>query len=374
MVRILIALCVLALLGSGISFVIAQKSGASHKAETHPVPVVTRQVRQDDFKIYISSLGTVTPEYSVMVKPQISGQLTKILFTEGQAVKAGDVLAEIDPRSYQAELLQYEGQLARDVALLENAKIDLNRYQLLWEKNSVSRQILDTQIALVNQYEGVIQLDQGLVEIAKVNLSYCTITAPIDGQVGLRLIDEGNLIQAGSNSAIAVINTLDPISVLFSIPGDGAPKIIQKFSQNQALIVEIYNSELGTLLTSGKLVAIDNQIDPATGTIKLKAQFDNSQNILFPNQFVNVKLLLDTLEQATIIPTAAIEYGPNGAFVYKLEEESKVKIIPVEIVATSGDDTVIATPLAKDTEVVVQGADKLTDGATVSASGKIYKP
>jgi multidrug efflux system membrane fusion protein len=370
MVRILIAIGVLVLLGLGTSFIIEQKSGASHKAETHPLPVVTRQVRQDDFKIYISSLGLVTPEYSVMVKPQISGQLIKILFTEGQTVKAGDVLAEIDPRSYRAELLQYEGQLARDVALLENAKIDLSRYQLLWEKNSVSRQILDTQIALVNQYEGVIQLDQGLVEIAKVNLSYCTITAPIDGQVGLRLIDEGNLIQAGSNSAIAVINTLDPIGVLFSVSGDVAPKIIQKFSQNQPLIVEIYNSELGTLLTTGKLIAIDNQIDQTTGTIKLKSQFDNSRNILFPNQFVNVKLLLDTLEQATIIPTAAIEYGPNGAFVYKLEEENKVKIIPVEIVATSGDDTVIATPLAKDTEVVVQGADKLTDGATVSASRK----
>ena len=332
--------------------------------------MLTAEAKNDDVSVYITALGNVTPEYSVTVKAQVSGQLMKVLFKDGQQVKTGDMLAQIDRRPYEAQLLQYQGQLEHDMALLENTNIDLKRYQTLWKQNSVSKQVLDTQIALVKQYEGTVKLDEGLLDNAKVNLSYCDITSPIDGQVGIRQIDEGNFIQAASNIEIAVINSVNPIMVIFSIPENELSAVLNAFNKDNNLETIAYDQDQKKPVASGTLLAIDNQIDPTTGTVKLKATFKNDNNILFPNQFVNIKLRLNNLKDVIIIPAAAVQFGPNGSFVYKLTDNDRVKVVQVETGVTRDNDIVITSGIVKGDIVVIAGADKLTEGAIVKTGKK----
>jgi multidrug efflux system membrane fusion protein len=344
-------------------------SGADNHKKAPALPVVTAVAQSKDMPIYLSALGTVTPTYTVTVRTQINGQLLRVLFREGQLVKAGDLLAEIDPRPYQAQLIQYEGQLLRDQALLDNAKLDLKRYKTLWKQDSVAKQVLDTQVALVKQYEGTVKIDQGLLDSTKLNLKYCNITSPIDGRVGLRLVDPGNFVQTSDATGLAVIDMQHPITVVFTLPEDTVPDVVEQVNAGKILIVNLFDRAQNKKLATGRLLTMDNQIDPTTGTVKLKATFENKQNTLFPNQFVNVQLWVKTLQHATVVPTAAIQPGAQGSFVYLLggEKQDTVSIKPVVVGVTVGDLTSV-TGLSVGQSVVVEGADKLTDGATVALS------
>jgi len=329
------------------------------------LPVTVDTVKTDNVPIYLSALGNVTPTFTVTVKTQINGQLLSVLFKEGQMVKKGDLLAEIDPRPYQAQLTQYEGQLERDQALLANALVDLKRYQQLWKQDSISQQTLATQQSLVQQYEGAIRNDQGLIASAKINLIYCQIVSPIDGRVGLRLTDPGNFVQTSDTTGIAVITTLNPITVIFTLPEDNVPQLLPLLSQSTTT-VKAYNRQQSKLLDTGSLLTIDNQVDTSTGTVKLRAQFANGNNQLFPNQFVNIQLLVNTLHDAMVIPTAAIQHGIDADFVYRLNENQSVTIVPIKTVAPFGEMTAITSALKKGQSIVIDGADKLTDGVTVT--------
>lgn len=315
--------------------------------------------------VYLSGLGTVTPTYSVLVKSQVNGRLLNIYFKEGQMVKAGNLLAEIDPAPYQAQLLQYQGQLARDQALLANSKVDLKRYQVLWKQDSVANQTLYTQQALVKQYEAAIKTDEGQVQAVEVNLNYTRIVSPIDGRVGLRLVDPGNYIQTSDASGIAVVNMLNPITVIFTLPEDDIPKVAKQVYAGKTLTVFAYDRNQKTLLATGKLITIDNQIDPATGTVKLKAQFDNTDNNLFPNQFVNIQLLVATLQNTIIIPTAAIQYNAKGPFVYLLMSNQTVALQPIVTGPAINNETSVMSGLKAGQKVVTEGADKLIAGTKV---------
>lgn len=333
------------------------------------IPIEAAAVTLNDLPIYLEAIGTVIPDNTAIVKPQVNGQLIKIAFNDGQKVKKGDLLAQIDPVNYKAQLTQAEGQLLRDQAILENSMLDLKRYQDLWKHNSVSKQILDTQTALVKQNQGNVQIDQGLVDNAKANLSYCDIVAPFDGVMGIAAVSEGNLVQSTDQNGIGVINSIDPISVLFSVPETEASKIIAELNK-EALKVEVYDQSSKTIINAGILTAIDNQIDTATGTIRLKAEFKNADNSLYPNQFVNVKLLVRTIKDAIAIPTSAVQHGPNGTFVYLLnDEKTKVRVHPVAVDVSSGPFTIIKNGLLEKQKVAVSGVDKLRDDALITVSG-----
>jgi multidrug efflux system membrane fusion protein len=334
-------------------------------------PVVIAKVSTTDVPLYLNALGSVTPAYSVTVRTQINGQLMRVLFQEGQMVKAGDVLAEIDSRPYEAQLTQYEGQLARDQAQLANARIDLERYAKLWKQDSVSQQTLATQQALVKQLEGTIKVDEGLIQATKINLVYCRITSPIDGRIGLRSVDPGNYVQTSDTNGIAVVNTLNPVTVIFSIAEDSIPEVMEKIRSGETLVVEAYDRQQNKLLATGKLLTIDNQIDSSTGTVRLKAQFDNDKNALFPSQFVNIRLLVKTLRHAIVVPTAAIQNSARGTFAYVLNQDTMtVKSTPVVVGVTTDDTTTINSGLSVGQIVITEGTDKLTDGATVTLPGK----
>ena len=340
---------------------------------TKPIPIVSAPVINRDVPIYLSALGNVVPTYNVTVRSQIAGVLQKVLFKEGQFVKEGELLAQIDPRPYEALLKQYEGNLARDTALLANAGIDLKRYQDLWKQDSISQQTLATQKALVEQYQGAVKTDEGLIESTKINLIYCRIVSPIAGRIGLRLVDAGNLIQLSDTTGIAVVNTINPITVIFSLPEDYIPELIGQVYANKPIKVYAYDRQQNQKLAAGRLITLDNQIDPTTGTVKLKAQFSNKDNKLFPNQFVNIKILVETLKHAVIIPTAAVQHKLSYDFVY-LFDKKKVLIKKISAGPTIGNDTVINKGLIPGQLVVTEGADKLTNGAQVINEQENVKP
>lgn len=332
------------------------------------VAVVVESAKKMDMPIYIPALGTVTPLETVTVKTQINGLLQKVWYKEGQKVNAGDLLAEIDPRPYEAQLEQFQGQLARDEALLVNAKIDLERYEKLFKEDSVAQQTLETQRWLVKQLEGTIKLDQGQIDQVKVNLIYCRITSPIDGQVGLRLVDPGNFVQTTDTAGLVVINTIQPITVIFAIPEDSLPQVLQQNAGGKDLIVEAYDRAQNKLLATGKVLTVDNQINTTTGTIKIRAIFDNEEKTLFPNQFVNVQLKVSTLQDATVVPRTALQYGAAGTFVFvvnKKDDKTVVNVKPIAISAMVRDDVAIIGDVLPNQEVVVEGADLLAEDTII---------
>ena len=370
----LIAVCVVA---AGVSFVLfrggkAKSSAAKQEsaALSRTVPVVAKAARKGDMAVYITGLGSVTPVYTVTVRTRVDGQLMEVLFREGQMVERGDVLAGIDPRPFEVQLTQAEGQMARDQALLKNAQLDVQRYRALWEQDSIPKQQLDTQEALVRQYEGAVKTDQGQIDSAKLQMIYCRITAPISGRIGLRLVDPGNIVRATDANGLFVITQLQPITVIFPIAEDSLPQVLRRLKSGGQLPVEAYDREQKTRLATGSLLTMDNQIDPNTGTVKLKATFPNKGSELFPNQFVNARLLVDVRHDATLIPSSAIQRGPQGAFVYVVKADRTVGVRPVGIGDFQGGDASIASGLSPGELVVTDGADRLREGAKVDLKGQ----
>jgi membrane fusion protein, multidrug efflux system len=339
--------------------------GAKGRAGGAGVPVVAVAARRGSIGVYIDGLGAVTPLATVTVTSRVDGELLAVHFREGEAVRKGDLLAEIDPRPYQVQLTQAEGQLARDQALLENARVDLARYQDLVKQNAAPEQQLVTQKALVVQYEGAIKTDQGAIASATLNLTYCRITAPLTGRIGLRLVDPGNIVSASGAGGLLVITEVQPISVIFSISEDHLTPVLNRVRSGATLRVDAYDRDAKTELASGRLTTIDNQIDPSTGTLKLRAVFDNAKNELFPNQFVNARLLVEEKEGVTLVPTAAVERNGEATYVWLVKPDSTVTVRPVTIGVSEGFDTEVVSGLDPGAVVVMTGVDKLQDGVKV---------
>src|SRR6202140_1667328 len=330
------------------------------------VPVVVATAQRGDLPVYFNGLGTVTAFNTVTVHSRVDGQITKINFQEGQFVHQGDDLLDIDSRPYQVQLEQAEGQLAKDQAQLRDVQVNYERYQLLYKEGVIPKQQLDTQGAQVGQFEGSIKGDQGLIDGAKLQLVYSRVTAPISGRIGLRLVDSGNIVHATDANGLLVITQLQPIAVIFSLPQDQLPQVATKLQKGEQLVVEAYDRDDTSKIESGKLLTIDNQIDTSTGTYKLKAVFNNDRNILFPNQFVNVHLLADIKKNLVIVPSSAIQRGPQGTYVYVVQNGDTAKIQPVTIAQTTADSVGLSAGLNAGDLVVVDGQDKLQDGSKVN--------
>jgi len=333
-----------------------------------PVPVIVTAVRTGDLNVYLTALGSVTPLSTVTVKSRVDGQLMRTHFTEGQLVHAGDLLAEIDPRPFQAQLTQAEGQLARDQANLANARLDLERYRRLAEQEMIARQQLDTQQMVVNQAEASMKMNAGSIDAIKLQLTYCRITSPITGRVGLRLVDAGNVVKASDPGGLVVIAQLEPIALVFSVPEDSLPPIMRRFRTGTAVPVEAYDREGRTKIASGTLAAIDNQIDPTTGTLRLKASFANTDGALYPNQFVNARVLIDVLHDALLAPAEAIQRGPQGAYVFVVKPDKVVQLRRVQLGPSEAGAVTVKSGVAAGDALVVDGTEKVQDGARVEST------
>jgi multidrug efflux system membrane fusion protein len=336
---------------------------AREAAAAQPVGAAT--VSQGDIKVVVNGLGTVTPLANVMVKTQVDGQLIDVAFKEGQTVKKGDVLAQIDPRPYQLAQAQYEGQLVKDQGLLEQARSDLKRYQTLLKQDSIARQTADNQVFVVQQYEGSVRSDQAQIDAQKLNLIYARIVSPIDGRVGLRVVDPGNYVQKSDAAGLAVLTQLHPISVIFTVPEDDLPQIMAQLKAGNPLAVTIYDRSNTNQLAVGRVTTLDNQIDSTTGTVKIRAEFANLDDALFPNQFVNARLLIKSLPGVVTAPLTAIQRGAPGTYVYLIGADNKVSVRKVDLGPQDNGRVAVISGLAPGDRVVVDGADRLRDGAEV---------
>ena len=345
----------------------AQAAKAKAAAANRSVPITTATVRQGSIGVYINALGTVTPVYTATITSRVDGQIISVNYREGQMVRKGDVLIEVDPRPYQAALTQAQGTLAHDEALLNESRIDLDRYQLAFNRNAIAKQQLDDQTQTVKQYEGSVKNDQGTVASATTNLDYATIKAPIDGRVGLRLLDPGNIVTAGSTTPLVVITQLQPITIIFSVAEDYLPQIQKQMRLGNKMAVDAFDRAQQTKLASGSLLTLDNQVDTTTGTVKLKGIFANQDLTLFPNQFVNTRLLVDTEQNASLVPTAAIQRNAQGTFVYVIKPDQTAAMQPVTVGTTDGG-TAAVQGLQPGEVIAITGFDKLQDGAKVSIS------
>lgn len=334
-----------------------------------PVAVAVATATPGDIRVRIPALGTITPLASVTVRTQITGQLQKIAFSEGQLVHQGDFLAQVDPRPYAAALEQARGNLRRDQSLLANARLDLQRYEGLVKEDAISGQQLDTQRALVDQYAGSIESDQALIRTAELNLQYSRIVSPVTGRVGLRQVDQGNYVTPGDTNGLVIVNQLEPITAIFAVPEDNIARIMPRIRGGETLSVEAFDRTNSIKLADGRLSSVDNQIDTATGTFKLRAQFDNKDGSLFPNQFVNIQLLVTVLHDQLVIPNAAVHQGaPNGvltSFVYLVGNDKTVAVRPITTGVVDGEQVAVTNGLGAGDIVVTEGGDRLRDGATV---------
>lgn len=355
----------------------AATTAKANAARSAVVPVLTAQVQRHDVKVYLSGLlGTVTALYTVTVHTRVDGELVTVAFKEGQFVHQGDMLAEIDPRPYEVQLQQAKGQLAKDQANLANAKVDLERYKVLFSQDSVAKQQLDTQVSTVAQDEAVIEADQAQVNSAQLNLTYCRITAPLTGRIGLRLVDPGNIVHATDTNGMVVITQVQPIAVVFPIPEESLPQVLPQVRAGQAVSVEAYdrgdNPATRKLLATGQILTLDNQVDLTTDTVKVKAVFPNENEALFPNQFVNPSVLVNTLKNVLVLPSAAVQRGPStsgtgsqATYVFVVKPDHSVEMRTVDVQLTQGDDTVVRSGVTVGETVVTDGLDKLQQGTIV---------
>jgi multidrug efflux system membrane fusion protein len=360
-------------------FVPKQKSDSAGKTEAGatngkkggrggggPIPVVATKARKGNIGVYLSGLGSVTPIYTVTVKSVVGGELMDIRYKEGDTVHKGDPLVVLDERPFRVALEQAEGQLARDQALLDNARVDMTRYQGLLAQNAIPEQQVATQKALVGQYEGTVKIDQGQIDSAKLNLTYCRINAPISGRIGLRLVDPGNIVSPNDPNGLLVITQLEPISVIFTIAEDQLPPVAKKMHAGQKLSVDAWDRELKNKIASGVLSTLDNQIDQTTGTLKLRATFDNKNDSLYPNQFVNARLLVEQKNGVTLLNTSAIQRTTSNTYVYLVKPDLTVTIRNITVGTTEGDDSQITSGVVPGDQVVMTGVDKLNEGSKVS--------
>ena len=343
----------------------AARSTQSQINSIVPVPVAAVTARRGDIGVYFFGLGTVTPVYTDTIKSRVDGQILKVLYKESQGVHKADPLIEIDPRPYEAQLEQHEGQLAKDKAALEMAKIDLQRYQTLLPKNAIPEQNVADQRATVRQDEGAVRTDEGNIAADKLNITYCHITAPIDGIVGLRLVDPGNMIYAASGTALVVITQIRPITVIFTLPEQQLSAVLKQMREGEKLSVDAFDSDSKTLIGNGQLTGVDNQIDQTTGTLKLRATFANRDNNLFPNQFVNARILVDQKKSVVLVPNAAIQRNGSNTFVYAVKPDHKVTVRQVTVGTADATQSEITSGVTPGDVLVIQGVDKLQEGSLV---------
>jgi multidrug efflux system membrane fusion protein len=347
-----------------------QAAQAKLAAASHAIPITTGKATKGDIGVYVEALGAVTPVYTVNVTSRVQGQIMQVHYREGQMVRKGDPLLDIDPRPYEAALEQVEGQLAHDQALLAEAQIDLTRYQAALSRDAIAKQLVDDQQQAVFQDQGTVKNDEGQVANAQVNLAYTRITSPIDGRVGLRLVDPGNMVQANGTSSLVVVTQLQPITVIFSVAEDYLPEIVKQLRLGQKMEVDAFDRSQETQIAKGSLLTLDNEVDPTTGTIKLRAIFPNTDSSLFPNQFVNARLLVETQHGVTLVATAAIQRNSQNAFVYVIGTDQTAKMRTITVGTANGDVTAVQGVQPGEV-IAVDGFDKLQDGAKVTVrSGK----